>query len=251
MRVSLISAVWNRVDTIADAMHSIQGQSHTNFEHLVQDGGSSDGTLERIHELADARTKIESARDNGIYDALNKGIARTTGEIVGLLHSDDLFAHNRVLEKVVQAFHRGEIDGVYGDLDYVAKDNPARVIRHWRAGPYEFSKLRRGWMPPHPTLFLRREVFERYGVYDTTFRIAADYEAMLRWLVLGQIRLAYIPEVLVKMRVGGESNKSLGRILRKSSEDLRAMRRYGTGGLGALAAKNLLKLPQFFSRASR
>ena len=251
MRFSLISAVWNRADTIADAIHSVQAQSHSDFEHLIQDGGSRDGTLERVRQLADARTKIESARDGGIYDALNKGIARATGDVVGLLHSDDLFAHDRVLERILEAFNTADIDGVYGDLDYVTKDNPARIIRHWRAGPYNASRLRQGWMPPHPTLFLRRDVFERQGVYDTSFRIAGDYEAMLRWMIRGKIRLGYIPEVLVKMRVGGESNRSIGRLLRKSAEDYRAIRRHHLGGFGVLLAKNLSKLPQFLVRDRR
>lgn len=146
------------------------------------------------------------------------------------------------------AFGDPEVDGVYGDLEYVARDDPARVIRYWRAGGYRPERLRHGWMPPHPTLFLRREVFARHGAYDPGFRIAADYEAILRWLIQGRIRLAYLPEVLVRMRVGGESNRSLGRILRKSAEDYRALRRHGVGGFGALAAKTLSKVPQFLRR---
>lgn len=248
MTISIITAVYNRQSTIADAMRSLQAQRIADLEHVIQDGGSTDGTVDLVHSLADARTRIESDRDTGIYDALNKGIARATGDVIGLLHSDDLFAHDQVLARVAEAFDRGDIDGVYGDLEYVAKDDPSRVIRYWQSEPYRPALLKRGWMPPHPTLFLRREVFEQHGVYDTSFRIAADYDAMLRWLTKGQLRLAYIPEVLVKMRVGGESNRSLGRILKKSSEDYRALRRNGVGGVGTLAAKNLSKLPQFLRR---
>lgn len=161
------------------------------------------------------------------------------------MHSDDVFASDDVLTKVAAAFQDSKIDGVYGDLQYVAADDTNRVIRHWRAGEYHPRLINRGWMPPHPTLYLRREVFDRFGLYDPSFRISADYDAMLRYLVKGKIQLAYIPEVLVKMRVGGESNSSLGRILRKSREDLRAMRNNGIGGFGTLAAKNLSKLGQF------
>ena len=229
-------------------MDSLQRQTYPLREHLVQDGGSTDGTLDIIRARADADTRLETARDGGIYDALNRGIARATGDVVGLLHSDDLFAHEGVLSRVAAAFADPSVDGVYGDLEYVAQDDPARVIRYWRSGAYRPERLRRGWMPPHPTLFLRREVFARHGAYDTDFRIAADYEAILRWLTRADLRLAYIPEVLVRMRIGGESNRSLGRILRKSREDLRAIRRHGLGGIGVLAAKNLSKVGQFLRR---
>lgn len=142
-----------------------------------------------------------------------------------------------------------EIDDAYEDLTYVSKGDPGRVIRYWRAGDYDVSRLRKGWMPPHPTLYLRREVFDRWGLYDTGFRIAADYDAMLRYLVRGRIRLAYIPEVLVCMRMGGESNRSLGRVVRKSREDYRAICKNRVGGIGTLMSKNFSKLGQFWTRA--
>lgn len=167
---------------------------------------------------------------------------------MGLLHSDDLLADDTVLSHVAKVFDDPSVDGVYGDLEYVAREDPTRVIRYWRARAYHPGLLSRGWMPPHPTLFLRRAVFETHGMYDTGFRIAADYEAILRWLTRGDLQLAYIPDVLVKMRVGGESNRSLSRILRKSREDLRAIRRQRVGGLGVLAAKNVGNLSQFLRR---
>lgn len=248
MTISIVTAVYNRVETVSDALRSLQLQHLQDVEHIIQDGGSNDGTLDAVRDLTTAGTKVESAPDTGIYDALNKGIARATGDVIGLLHSDDLFANTNVLDRVSEAFADSDVDGVYGDLEYVAQDDPNRVIRYWRSGSYHPNLLRRGWMPPHPTLFLRREVFDRHGAYDTSFRIAADYEAMLRWLTKGQIRLAYIPEVLVKMRVGGESNRSLERILRKSREDLRAIRRHDIGGIDVLIAKNFGKVSQFIRR---
>ena len=245
MKVSVVTAVFNRAGTVAEAIDSVHTQSWVDVEHVIQDGGSTDGTVAIIQQCARANTSIVSESDCGIYDAINRGIKRATGDIIGLMHSDDVFAHAHVLEKVATAFANPAVDGVYGDLQYVAADDPNRVIRYWRSGEYRPELLARGWMPPHPTLYLRREIFDRFGLYDTSFRIAADYDAMLRYLVKGQIKLAYIPEVLVKMRVGGESNRSIERILLKSREDLRALRNNGVGGLGTLAAKNFSKISQF------
>ncbi len=248
MKISVVTAVFNRQDTIGDTMNSISGQSHPDIEHIVQDGGSRDRTLEIIEDLSEPYTDLVSEPNTGIYDAINRGISRATGDVIGLMHSDDNFTSPLVLSKVPKAFDDAEIDGVYGDLTYISQSDPNRIIRYWRAGHHDMARLRRGWMPPHPTLYLRREVFDHWGVYDTDFRIAADYDAMLRYLVTGRIRLAYIPEVLVCMRVGGESNRSLGRILRKSREDYRAIRRNRVGGFGTLAMKNARKLIQFIHR---
>lgn len=246
LTLSVVTAVWNREATIAEAIESVAAQDYGHVEHVIQDGASRDGTLEVIRTTAGPNVSLESVRDGGIYDGINKGIARTTGDVVGLMHSDDLFAANDILSRVAEAFQDPGIDGVYGDLDYVAAEDTSRVIRKWRSGPYSPDRLRRGWMPPHPTLYLRRAVFDRWGLYDTSFRIAADYDAMLRYLVKGGIRLAYVPRVFVKMRVGGESNRSLAKIVQKSREDYRAIRGNGVGGLGTLAAKNFSKIGQFF-----
>ena len=228
-----------------DTIQSVQAQTYSDIEHVIQDGASTDGTLERIAETSDATIALVSERDHGIYDAINRGIERASGDVIGLMHSDDFFAGSEVLNKVAAKFADPRIDGVYGDLQYVSASDTRRVVRHWTSGEYNSRMLARGWMPPHPTLYLRREVFERFGLYDTSFKIAADYDAMLRYLVKGNIRLAYIPEVLVKMRLGGESNRSLERILRKSREDYRAIRRNKVGGIGTLAAKNFSKIGQF------
>jgi len=251
MKISIITAVFNRVKTIGDAIASIQSQTYANVEHIIQDGGSTDGTLQILRGEVGVSARIVSAKDKGIYDAINRGISRATGDVIGLMHSDDVFAHAHVLEKVVSAFENHTIDGVYGDIQYVAANDPKRVVRHWRSAEYSPALLKCGWMPPHPTLYLRREVFERFGMYDTSFQIAADYDAMLRFLAKGQIKLAYIPEVLVKMRLGGESNRSLGRIIQKSREDLRALRKNGVGGIGTLSAKNLRKLGQFIVKDTK
>lgn len=248
MKISIITAVFNRVNTVGQAICSVSDQRHHNIEHLIIDGASTDGTLDVVERFRTPAVRVISEPDSGIYNALNKGIALATGEVIGLMHSDDFFADSLVLEKVAAAFRDAKVDAVYGDLDYVSAVDPKRVVRHWQSGEYSLVKLKRGWMPPHPSLFLRRRVFTQWGGYDEDYRIAADYEAILRYFGRGAIKPVYIPEVLVKMRIGGESNHSLGRILRKSQEDYRALRSSGIGGFRALAWKNLSKLPQFINR---
>ncbi|MBP1804845.1 glycosyltransferase family 2 protein [Rubellimicrobium aerolatum] len=246
MLISVVTAVLDRAGTVGDAVESLRAQTWEDWEHVVQDGGSRDGTLGVIGRLADPRTRLESRRDGGIYPALNRAFARATGEVVGLLHSDDLFAAPDVLETVAAAFADPAVDAVYGDLLYVVRDDPSRVVRTWTSRPFHRRLLRRGWMPAHPTLFLRRRVIEAHGAFDTSFRIAADYDAVLRWFGQPGFRAVHVPKVLVRMRLGGESNRSVERVLTKSREDLRALRRNGVGGLGALALKNASKVGQFF-----
>ncbi|MBE0412438.1 glycosyltransferase family 2 protein [Yoonia sp.] len=250
MKISVVTAVYNGGDTLPRAVDSLRRQTHAHVEHVVQDGGSTDGTLAWLAANGHHGMALVSAPDAGIYDAINAGIARASGDVIGLLHADDFLADNAVLARVAAALADPAIDGVYGDLQYVARDDDTRVIRHWSAGVYTPQRLRRGWMPPHPTLYLRRKVFERWGLYDTSYRIAGDYDGMLRWLTKGQVRLAYIPHVMVRMRLGGASNRSLAQMLHKSREDYRAIRTHGVGGVGTLVTKNLSKLPQFIARGA-
>ncbi|MGH1579312.1 glycosyltransferase family 2 protein [Planktotalea sp.] len=245
LKISVVTAVYNRAHTIGEAIQSVQDQTYSNIDHVIQDGGSTDETLNVISALNEPRIALQSAADGGIYDAINKGMARATGDVVGLMHSDDIFADATILEQVAKAFEDPTIACVYGDLQYVSADDTTRVIRHWESGNFQRSAMKRGWMPPHPTFYIRRRVLEQLGDYDTSYQIAADYDAMLRWLWRAEIKPAYIPHVMVKMRVGGESNRSLGRILRKSREDYRALKSNGVGGLGALFFKNARKINQF------
>ncbi|MFC3785744.1 glycosyltransferase [Sphingopyxis italica] len=249
MKISILTAVWNRVATLGQALDSLEEQTHSDWEHVVQDGGSTDGTLALLAARPDARRHVESRRDGGIYEALNRAFARSSGEIVGVLHSDDFFASPDILARVSDAFAKTGADAIYGDLDYVAAGDTSRVVRHWKSGAFDSDRLRRGWMPPHPALFLRRDVIERLGGYDTSFRIAADYDAILRYFSDEEVRVSYLSGVMVKMRLGGESNRSLERILRKSREDYRALRRNDIGGLSALFLKNIQKVPQFFRKS--
>lgn len=242
--ISVVTAVRNRVATLGEALASVQAQQGVRVQHIVIDGASTDGSLQLLRAQGERIAVLVSEPDDGIYHALNTGLVRASGDIVGFLHSDDVYAHDRVLALVVAAFADPAVEAVYGDLDYVTQD-ATRVLRRWRAGSYARGRLARGWMPPHPAFFARRSVYERLGTFDTSFRIAADYDWLLRVLAAGGVRPAYIPEVLVKMRWGGASNRSMARLLRKSREDLLALRRHGVGGLGALLLKNLSKLPQF------
>ena len=248
LKISVITAVFNNRGTIAGALDSVLEQTHKNSELVVIDGGSTDGTVEVLARYADRLGVLVSEPDQGIYDALNKGIQRAHGDVVGFLHSDDVFGSNDVLSKVAEAFEDSSVGAVYGDLVYVKRDDLSSVLRYWRAGPFSRARLSRGWMPPHPTLYVRREVYERLGGFDTRYRIAADYDHLLRIFSDPALNPRYIPEILVRMRVGGASNRSLRNIIRKSREDLEALRSNEVGGIGALAWKNISKIGQFFQR---
>ena len=248
MKISVVTVTFNCAETVADCLASVARQSYADREHLVIDAASTDGTLEVLQAQRQGLSALVSEPDAGIYFGLNKGLARASGDVLGLLHADDVFADSGVLARIAEAFADPAVDAVYGDLEYVSQSDPGRVVRHWRAGAFRPRRLRWGWMPPHPTLYLRRSLYDRFGVFDTRYRIAADYDLMLRMLSRLPGRVLYLPEVLVRMRLGGVSNRSLGKILRKSWEDYQALRANRIGGVGALAWKNLSKLPQFFRR---
>lgn len=208
VKISVITAVLNKRDTIAEALDSALAQTHDDIELIVIDGASTDGTQEILRGYSDRIAVLVSEPDQGIYDALSKGLGLASGEVVGFLHSDDIFADAQVLDKIAAVFAAQGVDAVYGDLEYVKKTAPTRVVRYWKSGEFSLKKLRHGWMPPHPTFYVKRTVYERLGGFDLSYRIAADYDCMLRFLGSG-MRAAYIPEVLVKMRLGGTSNRSL------------------------------------------
>ncbi len=218
-------------------------------KHILIDGGSADQTL----SIADSRRlhfhKIRSEADQGIYDAINKGIRLASGAAVGLLHADDVLADHRVIEDVQEAFSDPEVGAVYGDLDYVHRSNSSRVVRHWNAGEYAPGKLYHGWMPPHPTFFVRRECYEKYGLYRLDLGTAADYELMLRFLLVHNIRVKYIPRVLVKMRVGGASNASIKARVNANRMDRKAWQVNGLKPYPwTLLAKPLRKVGQWWVR---
>jgi glycosyltransferase involved in cell wall biosynthesis len=245
LHISVITAVLNRAATLGAALRTVHEQTWPNVEHLVIDGGSTDGTLSILARHRPRLAQLISEPDRGLYDALNKGIRRASGDVIGFLHADDELASPQVLRRVAAAFENPAVDAVYGDLVYVDKVDPSHVVRYWKAGAYERANMEHGWMPPHPTFYVRREVYERLGDFDLRYRISADYDSILRILWRGRANVAYIPEVLVRMRTGGLSGSSLWNLLRKSREDYAAMRQNGIGGLHALVLKNVTKLPQF------
>jgi glycosyltransferase involved in cell wall biosynthesis len=246
MKVSIVTATYNSAATLGDCLQAVQTQSYGDIEHVVIDGASRDGTMALLNQHRDKLAVLISEPDKGIYDALNKGIAHATGDVVGFLHSDDFYADADVIARVAAAFADPTVHAVYGDLDYVSKVDTTKRIRHWRAGHCKAWDLALGWMPPHPTLFVRRHLYDTVGGFDLRFKIAADYHSVLKLFSIPGFKSTYLPQVLVKMRVGGASNRSLANILRKSREDLSALTLTGhRGGVLTLVAKNLRKVHQF------
>ena len=247
MKISVITATFNSISTIAHSLDSVREQTYPHVEHVLIVGASTDGTLALLQSRREQFAVLVSERDRGIYDALNKGLDRATGDVVGFLHSDDWYPSPDVLSAVAAPFADPTVDAVYGDLEYVSKNNISQVIRQGQAGEVRRSSLALGWMPPHPTLFVRRRAYQALGGFDTSYSIAADYHSVLRMFSLPGFTAVYVPNVLVKMRVGGESNRSLANVITKSRQDLKALRQTGVGGWGSLLAKNLRKVPQFFA----
>ncbi len=195
---------------------------------------------------------LVSEPDRGIYDALNKGIKLATGDVIGLLHSDDIYFDENVLAKTAKLFEEKKVDSVYGDLIYVDEKDTSKVFRYWKAGEFNENKLHKGWMPPHSAFFVRKNIYDLYGLYDTTLKIASDYDLILRFLGIHRITTAYLPEVLIKMRLGGKSNRGLGNIIRKSYEDYKALKKNNfQNALWILFMKNISKLPQLFHVCNR
>jgi len=244
MHLSILTVTYNSLTTLKDAYASLCAQTYTQWEWIVQDGGSTDGTLEWLKSLSDARVNWVSEKDHGIYDALNKAVGRASGEWIGLLHSDDLYPNNDVLQVVVAAMAGN--DAIYGDLKYVQAADVTKVLRHWQSEAFAPTLLRKGWMPPHPTLFLRKEVYAKVGGFDTRYRIAADYDFILRVFRTPNLKIHYLPQVLMLMRQGGASSK-LSNLVAKSKEDLQIMRANGLPfPLLVLLRKVSGKFGQFF-----
>ena len=197
-------------------------QTYDDIEYILVDGASSDGTIDIIRQYQDKMSTFVSEPDNGIYDGLNKGIALATGDVIGFLHSDDFYASDNVIQKVAAVFNDPAVDTCYGDLRYVDAQDTAKVVRFWRSGSFESGKFYWGWMPPHPTFFVRRSIYDKYGLFNLNLGSAADYEIMLRFLLKHQLRAAYLPEVFVNMRVGGVSNASLKNRLKANQMDRKA-----------------------------
>lgn len=226
--VSIITVVFNNRRFIESAIRSVLEQRHPAIEYIVIDGGSQDGTVEIIRAYGNRIAKVISEPDKGIYDAMNKGLKMATGEIVGILNSDDVYMDADVIATVAETMEREKAEAAWGDLVIVDRENERKVTRAWKSSPYEKGKFARGWHPPHPTFFVRRHVYERYGYFDLRFAaVAADYEIMLRFLERYGVRSCYIPRVLVRMRGGGNSTKNILQIFRGNIECYKSFKANG------------------------
>ena len=249
LKISIITAVLNRQISIAKAIQSVNSQTYAAefIENIIIDGLSTDSTLSILSNILRKNSLLISEGDQGIYYALNKGLILATGYIIGIMHSDDFYSDNNVISDVASIFGDPSVDIVYGDLDYVDKENTQKVIRHWSAGEFRARNLSYGWMPPHPTIFIRRKLLAHLGNFDTRYKISADYDFILRYFLEIGMGIVYLPRVIVKMRIGGESNRNIGKIFIKMKEDYLILRENKVGGVVALTCKNLSKLKQFMA----
>ena len=245
--LSIITCIYNGENTIGHAIESVLSQSNSNIELIIIDGASTDNSIKIINTFSDKKITVAlSEPDNGIYDAMNKGIKLATGDIVGILNADDYYPNNNVLLKVAKAFNNPSIDACYGDLVYVDVNNKEKIVRVWKSGLFTPDIFYHGWMPPHPTFFVRRSIYEKYGLFNLELGTAADYEIMLRFLLKHRIKVEYIPETLVHMRTGGISNNSLKRRIQANLMDRKAWRINGlTPYPWTLTLKPLRKLKQW------
>ncbi|MGB1102080.1 MAG: glycosyltransferase family 2 protein [Crocinitomicaceae bacterium] len=246
--VSIITVAYNAAATIEDSIKSVLSQDYPNIEYIIIDGASKDNTLEIVQNHQDKIAKIVSEPDKGIYDGMNKGVAMASGDIVAILNSDDFYADKQVVSNVVSLFEDG-VEGVYADLDYVDPVDTEKVVRRWVSGEYQKGAFKKGWMPPHPTFFVKRSVYERYGDFTLELKSAADYEFMLRVIHKEGIALKYLPKITVKMRTGGMSNASIKNRFRSNCEDKKAWELNGLKpGLLTFIRKPLSKIKQYLKR---
>lgn len=251
MKVSIITVCYNAAETIADTLRSVRQQTYRNIEHIVVDGGSVDNTLAVVAAEGSHVIKLVSERDRGIYDAMNKGLALATGEVVGFLNADDVLAHTDVIKKIAQTMADPAINACYGDLVYVAQDDTNKIVRYWKSQAYRHGLFDRGWVPAHPTFYARRVLYQNYGNFDLDMQLAADFDILLRFFEGYGITSTYIPEVLVRMRLGGATNVSVRNVLRQNMEIAKAFRKYGLSvGLKPFVFRLMSRLSQFVRKPS-
>lgn len=248
MKISVITITYNSEKTVEDTIKSVVAQDFPNLEYLIIDGMSKDKTLQVVGKYNAYIDKVVSEKDKGLYDALNKGIKTATGEVIGMLHSDDIYANNQVISKVAQQFAIDpQLEAVYADLVFVDRNDTNKVLRTWKAGEYKEDAFKKGWMPPHPTFFVKKSVYDRFGGFNLDLKLSADYELMLRFIHKEKIKVAYLPEIIVKMRMGGISNTSFFVKLKANLEDKKAWKLNGVKpGWFTTLRKPLKKLGQYF-----
>lgn len=221
MKVSIITATYNSSKTILDTLKSVSSQTYANIEHLIIDGLSKDDTLKVVSNFS-GNPKIISEKDNGIYDAMNKGITNSTGDIIGILNSDDYYSNEFIIEKVVKLFETTNCDLLYGDLVFIDENDKSKIKRVWKSGEYKHKDFLYGWMPPHPTFFVKKGVYEKYGLFNLNLGSAADYELMLRFMYKFKLKTSYLNEILVHFRIGGASTKNFKARIKANQNDKQA-----------------------------
>jgi len=253
MKVSIITTPFNAEKTIEETILSVLNQTYGDIEYIIIDGKSSDKTMDIVNRYKDRISHIVSEPDNGQYEAKNKGIRLASGDVIGFLNADDFYTTGEVVEKIMRVFLDKDVDCMWADVIHInskdEKTEKEKVIRYWRSSSYRNGLFERGWMPPHSTFFAKRWVYEKHGGFNTDFKISADYEIMLRFLHKYRISGYYLPEVLIKMRVGGASNGNIKRIANKTAEDFRVLKMHDfKGPLSTVFLKNITKIPMFLSR---
>lgn len=249
MKISIITVVYNGVNTISNTIDSVLRQSYGNIEYIVVDGASTDGTTQLVESYGNRISKFISEKDTGIYNAMNKGLSLATGDYVGFLNADDFYAHDDVIYTIAQAAKEGLPESLYGDLVFVDQEDPNEIVRYWKAGEYDRYKMLFGWSVPHPTFFVKRSVFQNLGGFNESLRLSADYEMMVRYFFKERITSTYIPEILVRMRLGGAGNAGLKAKLEANKEDAKAWKMNGLKTpFVTMVCKPLRKVPQFIFR---
>lgn len=249
MKISVITVSYNAAATIEDTLRSVAAQIHPEIEHIVVDGASRDGTREILERYRNSLAQLVSEPDQGIYDAMDKGIRFATGDIVGTLNADDIYANNRVLERVAQAFQDPGVEACYGDLVYVVHDDLTQIRRYWKSREYRPGMFSRGWMPAHPTFFVRRSVYQRCGLFDLRYHLQSDFELTMRFLEICRIKSVYLPGIMVRMRMGGVSNRSISNVIRGNIEAYKACKKHGIKVSPLFFLMKIAsRIPQFFTR---
>ncbi len=249
MKVSIITVTYNSGKYLEDCIKSVIKQTYHDIEHIIVDGKSTDDTLEIIKKYRPNISKYISETDRGIYDAINKGMAMATGDIIGNLNSDDILVDDDVIESIVKAFEENNVDTVYGDLEYVSAADTNKIIRIWKGRSFKRSRFHYGWMPAHPTFYIKRSLVEKFGFYENHYFTAADYEFMARYLYKNRVTSFYLPKLIVKMRIGGQSNQTIYKRLRANRRDYLAMRKNNIPfAFFVSILKPLIKLNQFFKK---
>ena len=224
MKISLITVTFNSEKYLSHCIESVLSQTHQNIEHIIIDGNSTDGTVAIIKQYQHSISSWISEPDKGMYDAINKGLKLATGDVIGILNSDDMLASKDAIASIVKTFEEQNVDSVYGDLEYVDKQNPNRVFRVWKGKTYSRNLFKLGWMPGHPTFYIKKSAIDSFGGYENHYHTAADYEFMARYLYKHKISSFYLPKLIVKMRTGGASNKNLNQRIRANRRDYLAMK---------------------------